>query len=993
MSAGAPGTAAGRVFNIPAPAPFLATLARGIWTEAAGDPLRLSRAIVLLPTRRACRAIGEEFLRLADGRPTLLPRLRPLGDVDEDLVPGDGGADTGDLPPAIGDLRRRLVLARAILAMPDRSAGQGVEHAVELAAELGRLIDQVETERLGFDKLATLVPDRYAEHWRQTLEFLAILTAQWPAILMGEGAIGAARRRNLLLAALSARWAEAGPDVPVYAAGSTGSIPATADLLATIAALPTGRVVLPGLDRLLDEQSWEVLDESHAQYGLAKLLERLGLKRGQVVEWPYLPPIAGPAAARTRLVSETMRPAATTEAWRQMPAIAAEALDGLGRVDCATVQEEATAIALLMRDALETPERTAALVTPDRTLARRVMAELGRYQIAVDDSAGRPLANTPPAVFMRLVAEVAARRTAPVALLGCFKHPLAAGGRSVREFRQLTRRLEIETLRGPRPGDGFAGLRAALPGLRNQRTADSLDAWLQSLESHFAPLTALADGIARPGDLLRAHVRVCETLAATDRERGADRLWAHDDGEALAEFIDDLAGAAADFPALPGGAYPHFFAACMAGRVVRPRYGCHPRLQILGPLEARFVAADLMIVGGLNEGTWPPEPPPDPWMSRPMRKDFGLPGPERRIGLSAHDFAQILGGTNVVMTRAARVDGVPTVPSRWLLRMDAVLAAAGGDAALKPGAPAVVRWSRRVDAGPREPAAPPPAPRPPVAARPRKLSVTAIETWMRDPYAIYARHVLKLRALDPIDADPGAGERGTFIHKALDDFVQLYRDGLPEDAAETLIALGRENFAPILSRPGVRAFWMPRFEAVARWFVAHEAAWRVGARPVLTEADGCLTLNGPAGPFILACKADRIDRLATGGLAIIDYKTGRLPSRTELELGYAPQLPLEAVIALGDGFGPDVKGETVRSLAYWRLTGGNPPGVEYNLDKEIGDPVQLAAAASAGLLKLIARFDRPETAYMARPRPDYAPHFSDYKHLARVKEWSDEAGE
>ncbi len=402
--------------------------------------------------------------------------------------------------------------------------------------------------------------------------------------------------------------------------------------------------------------------------------------------------------ARLRLVAQALRPAAMTDAWRDLAPEPADALGGLTRYDCASPQDEAVTIALLLRRALETPAATAALVTPDRELARRVAAELRRWGIAIDDSAGLPLNRTPPGAFLRLVLDLADSALAPVALLAALKHPLAAGGLAPAVFRDYARRLEA-AIRGPRPAPGFAGLRAALAGR---------DAWLLGFVDRLERcLGGLAELLDRDSvalvELAGAHIRAAELLAATDSETGVARLWRDAAGEAAARFCHELLDAAADFPALPGRHYPALFEALAAGAVVRPAYGQHPRLAIWGLVEARLQQADLLVLGGLNEGTWPGPAAFDPWMSRQMRQEFGIALPERAIGIAAHDFAQALGAPAVALTRATRREGVPTVPSRWLLRLDTVLRAVGLDGRARGGA----RDRRR--GGAARPARPAPA--------------------------------------------------------------------------------------------------------------------------------------------------------------------------------------------------------------------------------------------------------------------------------------------
>jgi ATP-dependent helicase/nuclease subunit B len=669
---------------------------------------------------------------------------------------------------------------------------------------------------------------------------------------------------------------------------------------------------------------------------------------------------------------------------------------GISRIDAVDPHEEAGVIALIMRQTLErpgdtsAPGRTAALVTPDRGLARGVAAALRRWGITVDDSAGTPLGETPPGVFLRLVTGMIAAGLAPVPLLAALKHPLASGGMAPGRFRRAVRLLETEVLRGPRPSAGFDGLIVATAGCR---AADTLGPFVSSLAGHAADFAALLAGPPQPLPVLvTAHARFAEMLASTDAAPGASRLWAGEAGEALAAFTADLVDSGAVLGEIDGTRYAALFDELIAGRVVRPRYGAHPRLAILGPLEARLQSFDVMILGGLNEGTWPAEPAADPWMSRPMRADFGLPAPERRIGQSAHDFAQAFCAGTVYLTRAVRAEGAPTVPSRWLTRLEYLT---GGPDSGSPLAGRVAArahwldWHRALDTpaatdrllrGPVRP-----APTPPVAARPTQLSVTQIETWMRDPYAIYARHVLRLRALDPLDAAPDAADYGSRIHGVLDGFVREHASGpLPADAGMRLIARGEAALADLRSRPSVWAFWWPRFCRVAHWFVGHEGARRTQLAQAVAEVGGRLTIEAAGNPFTVTARADRVDRLADGTLAIIDYKTGAPPTKKEVEAGFAPQLPLEAAIARAGGF-DGVAAAEVASLEYWRLNGGEPAG---RASSAGDDPAALADAALAGLIRLVTRFADAETGYESRPRPDMAPKYSDYEHLARVLEWS-----
>lgn len=997
--------------SIPSGVSFAETLAAELLRQAEHDPLRLSAMTVLLPNRRACRTLQEAFLHQAirpdRGGASLLPRLMPIGDLDSDDLSVLGGALFGaaaDIPPAIGELKRRMLLARLIMAARKELPGRGgpranrirLDQATQLAAELARLLDQVETERKDLSALEGLVPENLAQHWQLTIDFLDILRRAWPDILAEEGAIDPAERRNRLLDLQRQLWEAAPPATPVIAAGSTGSIPAAADLMHTIARLPQGAVYLPGLDRMPSDEDWQAIaeDQSHPQYGLAQLLLRFEITRNDVADVE----VAAPGAvrqARTRIVSAALLPAERTHGWKEHAEqldlkLVADAIAEVRRIDCQSEREEAQVIALALRRFIaEQDEGVAALATPDRNLARRVAAELKRWRIEIDDSAGQPLAQTAPGAYLLALCIAAESEWAPVPLLALLKHPLAAAGQALGMLRAAARRLDRDLLRGPRPAPGWDGLRNALETRDSYSKLSDIDAkklakTIQTLER----LTAAMVDWTKPKppiERLRGLIAAAEALAATDEETGVARLWRGEAGEALSDFAHDTLQSFTGLPPVAAEDFSALMLELLSGVAVRPRFGKHPRLFIWGPLEARLQQADLLVLGSLNEGTWPAESAIDPWLNRPMRQGFGLPAPERKIGLSAHDFQQAMGAPRVLLTRAERVEGAPTVPSRWLLRLNAFLACAG------EGLPADARATERrlaltIDRPEIVQPATRPMPRPGAARRPSKLSVTRVEAWRRNPYAIYARYILGLDALDPLDQDPGAADLGTAVHEALHDFTHKFPQALPADALAQLRAAGEAAFRPWLSRPNVWAFWQPRFQRIAAWWLEQERERRPLLRAIATELKGELVLPGVAPPFTLTARADRIDTQKDGALAIIDYKTGTVPKKEDIQLGFAPQLTLEAAMALSGAF-DGIGGTQIAELAHWKLSGNRDGGTVSSVK---GDLMALAAAAKAGLIALVQEFGKEDAAYAATPDPAFAPSYDDYDHLARTAEWSGE---
>ena len=1035
--------AAPRVFTIPASTPFVPTLIRALidGTLVPGfpgghDPLALAAATLYLPTRRACRYARDTFLDVTKGSAAILPRIVAVGDVDEDEIvfaqaaTGALAADALDLAPALSGLERRLLLAQLVLKWaagitPDDKGeaplvANNPASALALADDLARLMDDMTTRGVSWNRLDELVPETLDRYWQLTLDFLKIAREVWPTILAERRAIEPVARRDALIKAEAARLA-AHPDGPVIAAGSTGSMPATAELIATIARLPHGAVVLPGLDTHLDAVAWELIDGrreaqgreltmpaiGHPQFAMQALLRRIGIAREEVVA------LGTPAAhGRERYVSEALLPAAATDRWQQLAAsdfpIQVEgALEKLSVAEAANAGEEALAIAIALREVLEIPGKTAALITPDRALARRVVAALERWKVAVDDSGGDELADMPAGLFARLAAEIALDGLPPVGLLALLKHPLLRLGGAQGAHARATAALEKAVLRGTRPRPGTAGLahaltifRAELAKLRRKEPSDlhpsdpradlteaELDAahdLVVRLTKALAPLESLRFmSLARIAGL---HQDVVAALSAN--ETGLPVALLGPDGAALDTVFQAMLETDADFAVAPSD-YAELFQTTISTRdhVVRRPELPGVRVHIYGPLEARLQSIDRVVLGGLVEGVWPPEARSDPWLSRPMRHALGLDLPERRISLSAHDFAQALGADEVVLAYPAKLAGAPTVVSRFVQRLAAVAGEERWKRARDRGM-TYLAWARALDRSTGIKRADRPAPRPPLAARPTSLSVTEIESWLRDPYTIYARHILKLRELDPVDLAPGAADRGIVTHGALSEFTKTFAEGLPADPAGALIAIGRMHFAALEDYPEARAFWWPRFQRIARWFGGWEAARRGKVATIAVETYGKTEIQLQKGLFTLRARADRIERLAGGGYAILDYKTGSVPSEKQVRIGVSPQLTLEAAILRKGGF-PDIPSDSsVAELVYVSLKGGEPAGEERVIDFKDGDADSHAMRALEKLTEVAKRFEDEQQPYLPLVLSMWKSRYGTYDHLARVKEWS-----
>ncbi|MCW4460183.1 double-strand break repair protein AddB [Sphingomonas sp. BT-65] len=965
--------------TIPPHRAFADALAKGLIERFGKDPMRLARGIVLVPTNRAKRAITDAFVR-ASGGGLLLPRLVAVGDPELDEAAGpflDPADDEDPVPPAVDPLQRRLILARLVQAA---QPGIDAAEAVRLAGDLRRTLDQLLIEEVDPRRMRDIAAGELSEHWQRSLDLFEIVLSKWPQELGKLGRIDLAERRNRLLDRVAMRWRTDPLDRFVCAAGITTSAPAIARLLRVVAGLPAGMVVFPGVDLAMPAEEWAMLGpfepdpvtgrrkralETHPQFHLKLLIDRMGVQRGEIEQWRVATELDA-LPARSKAIASAMMPAELTRGWSDLPA-AERRLGGVSGLEVATPAEEAQAIALALRGALEVEERTAALVTPDRALAKRVAAHCARWGIALDDSAGAPLASLPPGTLLLALAEAGAQAFAPLALLALLKHPLVAAGEDRLAWLEGARSLDL-ALRGPRPATGLAGIEAHLadPEGHDAHVRRVALSWWREIAPTLAPLEALYAGGAAPLPGLLAQLR--ETATALCGEG----LWGRAEGRAAAALLNDLEREAGHGPAL---VEPESLAAMLRTLMdevaVRPPQGGHPRLAIYGLIEARLQTADLVILAGLNEGVWPGLPAPDPWLAPRIRSELGLAGLERRIGLAAHDLGQGLGAREVLLTRAKRDAGAPTIASRFWLRLEAL---SGG----LERATELEAWARAIDdPGKHEPAARP-EPSPPTARRPRVIPVTDVDRLKADPYAFYAKRMLRLRQLDPVDADPSAAWRGTAVHDVLEKWAKL--DACDPEALEPRVLAMLAQAHPMM-----RALWQPRLIEAVRWIV-REIAARPQRRVLAVEQEGAIDVAG----VTLKGKFDRIDAMGDGTLGIVDYKTGQPPSTRAVRAGYSLQLGLLGLIAERGGF-EGIAGRA-SCFEYWSLArkGGEFGYVQSPVDAagKYGKmlPEEFVPVAAENFADTARAYLTGDAPFTAKLHPEYAP-YSEYDQLMRRDEW------
>ena len=957
-----------RVFALPPGVDFPAELIAGLTGRMEGQrPEALAHARLIVNTRRMARRIRDIF---DAGPPRLLPRISLVTDPVDNW-------QTAAIPPAVPPLRRRLELAQLVTslldAQPDLAARSS---AYDLADSLAALMDEMQAEGVSTETIRQLDVSDMSGHWARAQRFIGIVDDY----LGGDRAKRDAQaRQRAIVQEQIERWQIQPPDHPVIIAGSTGSRGTTLMLIEAVARLPQGAVVLPGYDFDQPDSVWRdmsdaLVSEDHPQFRFSRIMEALSLAPGDIQPWTSAKP---PSPARNRLISLALRPAPFTDAWlEEGPKLTGipDAVQNLTLIEAPGPREEALAIALRLRQAVEDGQ-TAALITPDRMLTRRVTAALDRWNILPDDSAGQPLQLSPPGRFLRHVAQLFTQQLSSERLVTLLKHPLCHSGSGRGEHLRHTRDLELR-LRSKGPPFPDA---ASLARWREEQMPPPSENW-----SNWLARTFCAQEVSGTLPLTdwTAHLRqTAEAIAAGTEGVGSGALWEKKAGQKALSLLVSLESEAEHGGTMTARDFGDLLGALLAeDEGVTDRDAPHPQILIWGTLEARVQGADLLILGGLNEGTWPEAARPDPWLNRRLRMEAGLLLPERRIGLSAHDFQQAAAAPEVWLTRPMRSDEAETVASRWLNRLTNLLSGLPeGKAALNQTLDKGQYWldlAGVLDEAPFTPPARRPSPRPPVGVRPRKLSVTEIKRLIRDPYAIYAKHVLGLAPLNPITREPDALLRGIVIHEILEKYIEEIVADPTRLTTEEFLARSRALLDAEVAWPMARRLWLARLARIADGFVTSEAHRQKIARPLGFEVKARLALT-PLD-FTITGKADRIDRDENGALLIYDYKTGRAPSQKE-QAAFDKQLLIETAIAEEGGF-VDIAAAPVARAVFLSL--GSSFG---EVDAPIID--EPPAKVLDELRDLIGRYFNETQGYTSRRALQKDSDKGDYDHLARFGEW------
>ena len=1042
-----------KVYTISPMVSFVDTLAKSIVTgRINGDcpdqesPYFISSTTIYMPTKRSAEGLAGALKSQKKNKSLFLPKIVSIGDITdaENIFTVESSIEKifseKNLKREISPLIRRLILTKLINSWARRiesslsdkntdliptefrsslpiveessfSVAKTIGDALTLADSLGHLIDTLVIYKKTWQDVHALLPQELSDtYWGISKDFLQIAAEAWPAYCHKEGVIDAAERRDLIISTEADRLLKEFPQTPIIIAGTTGSMPSTSKLICAISKLPFGSVVLPGLDQNLDRESWEILSQdknryncaSHPQTILSKLIRQIGIDRDDIVE---LSEPNDTLKFREVFLSECMRPHETTYLWSnidrgQKNSEISEGLKGVSYIEADNERDETLAISLMLRSALEIPGRTAALITPDRSLAKRVNSELIRWDIYSDDSAGTPLHKSPLGTLASLLVSALVDRFSPVSLLALLNHCEVRLGLTKEILRRGISTIDLALSRRIIKSNDIDGIRDAFNLLSEKGNEDlfgnpirhlTLDDWnyanivLKKLELIYEPFHKLnTSEVKYFFNLIEPSLNLI--LASPIDPYEVTKISGSTEMSELFTSIRSLPDLGLTSSI---GSFVTFFEQLMAGYTVPNHSASHTRVKILGLLEARLLHFDLIILGGLDEGIWPPETRSDPFLNRPWREELGIPTPERRIGQTAHDFISALGAREVVITRSLKRDGSPMIASRFIQRMIAV----AGKETFKPlsdRGEAILNFARKLDEVESNQEVSRPEPIPPSHLLPKRLSVTEVELLRRDPYSIYAKHVLKLEYLEKIGYQIGSRERGNIFHLILSRFSEKWPTTLPEDALNKFLMIGEEVLALYHYQLSLEPFWAARLRETGRWYLRWEELRRqLFTAPLAVERRGTLLIQLPrGGDFTLSGQVDRIEFVEKGKFNIVDFKTGKVPSQRQVRSGFSPQLTLEAAMLKRNAFN-GLSGIRTHGLVYVKI-GGNGGGEEKPI-RDIKDPFdadEVVERHFSEFIKLVDEHWNGSRPFYSRPHPQFTTDFGRYDHLARVQEWS-----
>ncbi|MDD2840480.1 MAG: double-strand break repair protein AddB [Rickettsiales bacterium] len=957
------------IFNIESGFDFLSRVADFAVEKANGD-LALSNWTILLPSRRSCNELKRIFLEKSGGA-ILLPKIKAIGDIDYDdlLLKQFNSDDFNEFVEFSSNTSRvkyKILLIKELLKWSKLSNKElfknaNIEQISNLALELEKFLNEVVKSGLNLDNLdKEVVDDEYSKHWQEILSFLQNFGKKWNKFVEENNIISTLSFKTKMIEFNAKFFEKNKPTNPIIIAGVNGNVRAVSELIKNLIKYDNCYFIFKGLDKNLSDVEWEKINIFHPQYYFKNLLKFINFERLVVKNIGV-----GEKNKLGLALSYSMLPYFYTYKWQDKLALNEQDLKNISKIECDGSFEELNVISCILKYNHEISEKTMAVITTDENFANRLEIKLDNLGLKVNNAFGNKISRTEFVKYLFLIIDVIKSDFETIALLSLLKHRFSLFGYEKEELNNLIMKLEDDILRGY----GNIGLKGILKRINDKIDGDELKLFFEKIVNFLK-----FKNNKTFTETLKNHIKIAEVIASNNNTDSSNIFYSNEkNGDEVLNFFNELIIESEEYGEVKDiNEYSYLLDYLIAENSYVEKYTMHPTISIISPQEARLIKYDLVIISNLNDGSFPPHITTDPWMSKSMRKNFGLAEKEEIIGAYAYDFVELLNNNEIILTRALKDGGVPTTKSKYLMRLETFLSCQ--DLKIQENSiwKEVFKVMNRVD---EKKTINRPKPTPPLNERPKELYATKIEKLINNPYDIYVEKILKLKRKENFYEDKIFAVFGSAVHEALENYIKNY-DSLNKDKLfEELIKFGKISFEKHFVNEISRELFFVRFINIAKWFIREDEAIRQSGYKVFAERIEKYHFEDLN--FTIAGKIDRIEESEAGNINIVDYKTGTAPTQAEVKSGNKPQLSIEAVILSNQG-------KKVEKLAYWVIKGKNSEEIK-NIKVDIDE---LTAKAEDGLKKLITYFNEFEHSYIATcyelANRQYS---SDYKHLSRVEEW------
>lgn len=963
------------ILNIPGCFNFLKSVHEFI-INRTNDKLSLSNFTILLPSRRSCNELKRIFLENSSNSAIILPNIRAIGDIDyDDLVLKQINKNDlenfSDFSNNTSRIKYKILLIKELLKWAKSSNKNlfkdiTIEQASNLALELEKFLNEVNRNGLNLDDLEKIVDDEYSQHWQEVLNFLEIFGKKWNKFIKDNNVISVVDFKSRMIEFNAEYFKKNKPLNPIVIAGVSGSVKSTCEFIKSLIKYDNCYYFFKDLNKNLTEDEWKEIGVFHPQYSFKNLLDNcINCERDRVKNLEFnncliVNPII------EKILSFSMLPYNETHKWQSKLNIKKEDFSHISKIECNNSFEELSVISLITKHVHETSNDNVAIITSDEIFANQLAVELKNLNLDVNNAFGNKISRTEVVKFLFLILDVIKNKYETVAFLSLLKHDFTLFGYNKNELNRLTLLLEDKILRGY--GNlGCEGILKKVNEFGNLELIDFIKKIMETLDKFKCEKLNFQS-------VIKLHIELAENIASNSEVVGSNAFWNNSkNGDELLNFFNEVIKESESYGDIKNcDEYSYLLDYLIAENSYSDRYSIHPMVNIISPQEAKLINYDLIILTNLNDGRFPPHISTDPWMSKSMRKAFGLPDRDELIGNFAYDFTQFLCNKKVILTRSLKEDGVPTVKSKYLMRLETFLLCQNH---LKLEENNI--WKevfKKRNFAEQNIIIKRPKPKPPLDRRPRELYATKIEKLMNNPYDIYAEKILNLKKKDDFYENKIFAFFGSAVHEALENYIKNYKAAEFAKLYEKLIKYGKESFDKYFTDETSRELFFIRFSNIAEWFIEQDEAVRASGYNVYAERIEKLYMKNI--DFTIAAKIDRIEENEFGSINIIDYKTGNTPSTSDVLTAKKPQLIIEAIV---------LENKKTDKLVYWSIKGKGDEKIQ-EIDSDI---CELVNKGRDGIVRLITHFNVFENSYIATAFDlnDQNHYASDYKHLSRVEEW------